>query len=116
MGLLDLQTIAFCFTVYKLSGIRVAYIKFLTCPVGGLCPSSSGAQPQAWECQGPTYCSILAVPRTVLFWTRMLFLEFFGAISQVWGSLPIIFRLPRGPLLPLPSTCSLALHSALGIS
>uniref|UniRef100_A0A3Q0T214 Si:dkey-24p1.6 n=1 Tax=Amphilophus citrinellus TaxID=61819 RepID=A0A3Q0T214_AMPCI len=46
----------------------------------------------------------------------MSFLESAGAILPFWGSLPRVFQLIRGPLLPSPSTSSPAVLSALGIS
>ena len=38
--------------------------------------------------------NILAVPRTALFLTEMLFLGSAGAALPVWGSWPQVFRLP----------------------
>lgn len=46
----------------------------------------------------------------------MSFLKSAGAIGPVWGSHTQVLQLLQGPLLPLPSTSSVALLSVLGIS
>lgn len=75
-----------------------------------VCPSSSGT----WGSYAATYL-FLELPSSGQR-SKMSFLKSAGAIGPVWGSHTQVLQLLQGPLLPLPSTSSVALLSVLGIS